>query len=70
MIVKSMFDPTMALPLLTIFATAMSACEVTVVRSDAESLPLLISPPPDTDAVLVRGVAAAWPTATVIVITG
>src|SRR5438105_12920735 len=69
-IVKSTFEPTAALPLLAIFATAMSACEVTAVRSDEESFPVLTSPPPDTDAVFVSGFAAARPTATVMVIVG
>ena len=68
--VKSTFEPTTALPLLAIFATAMSACDVTVVKSDPESFPVLTSPPPDTDAVLVSGLEAAWPTPTVIVMTG
>src|SRR5437870_9457929 len=68
--VKSTLEPTVTEPLLAIFATPTSAREVTVVTSDAESLARLTSPPPDTDAVLVRGLAADWVTATTIVIVG
>src|SRR5207253_1282526 len=57
--VKSTLEPTAALPLLAIFARPMSAWDVIVVTSDAESFPVLTSPPPETDAVLVSGVAAA-----------
>src|SRR5438067_7091539 len=68
--VKSTFDPTVTVPLLAILATAMSARETTLVTSLALSLAVLISPPPETDAVFVRELAAACPTLTVIEIGG
>ena len=57
--VKSTFDPTVMVPLLAILATAMSALETTLVTSLALSLAVLTSPPPETEAVLVRDAAAA-----------
>src|SRR5439155_1007634 len=68
--VKSTLAPTATEPLLAIFATPTSAREVSVVTSDAESLPVLTSPPPETEAVLVSGLDADWPTAMVTVIAG
>ena len=68
--VKSTFDPTVTEPLLAILATAMSARETTLVTSLALSLAVLISPPPETVAVLVSEAAAACPTLTVIEIAG
>src|SRR2546428_181527 len=67
---NSMFEPTMTVPLLAILATAMSARETTLVTSLALSLAVLISPPPETVAVLVNEAAAACPTLTVIEIAG
>ena len=68
-IVNVTFEPTVTLPLLAIFATPTSACEVIAVESEAESLATLISFPPATVAVFVSGVVAAWLTVTAIVIT-
>ena len=68
--VKSTLAPTATEPLLAIFATPTSAREVSVVTSDAESLPVLTSPPPETEAVLVSGLDTDWPTAMVTVIAG
>src|SRR5438105_11984104 len=61
--VKSTLEPTVTLPLLAIFATPMSARDVIVVTSDAESFPVLTWPPPDTDAACVSGFAAPRRTA-------
>src|SRR5438552_18496946 len=60
--VKSSFEPTVALPVLAILSLPDALPILSVVTSDAESLPVLTSPPPDTDAVLVSGLEAAWPT--------
>src|SRR3989442_10843807 len=68
--VKSTFDPTVTVPLLAILATAMSARETTLVTSLALSLAVLTSPPLETDAVLVRELAAACPTLTLMEIAG
>src|SRR5712692_6327391 len=64
------FEPTVTVPLLAIFATAMSARETTLVTSVAVSLAVFTSPPPETVAVLVTELAADWRTFTVIEMTG
>ena len=69
-IVKVTFEPTVTVPLLAIFVTATSACEVIVVGSAEESFAVLVSLPPATVAVLVSGLEAAWLTATAIVMVG
>jgi hypothetical protein len=61
--------PWVKLPL-WLLAMVRSVSPLTVVGSLALLLPVLVSPPPDTDAVLVTPPTAPAPTATVSVIAG
>ena len=68
--VKATFWPAIGEALLTVFVIAMSALLTTVVGSDAVSLPVLASAPPETEAVLVSEFEAACETDTGMLIAG
>jgi hypothetical protein len=52
----------------SVFVIERSPCEITGAESVEESLPGVVSPPPDTAAVLSTGFGAAWRTFTLTVI--